>query len=130
MAGWKIYKYVTEKGNCPIDDWYGSKALTAQDRAALDNRVDKIENDVDGPKLPPEWVKKYKNTQFYEFKVPSAGKALRPLCIKIQDQGIILMCGVVKKDKIKKGDLKKAANLIADYNEDKGYAKPYNEEDE
>jgi hypothetical protein len=128
MAKWRVYKYVKENDKCPFDEWYDARALTDKDRAKLDARVNSVES---LETIPPEWVKKYRTTEFYELKVKGDKKQLRPLCIKLPDKKILLMCGAVEKGgKIPKGDLTKAQNLINDYTKDLGNAQPYYEDEE
>lgn len=126
MKTWTVYKYVKANGRCPIDEWRTSRKVTSNDQAALDSRIDTIEGFSD---LPPEYVKRYKGTSLYELKVRANKKQLRPLCIVEHPKKIILLCGAIEKDqKIPKGDIQKAENLLSDYKNRLGHAKHYYED--
>lgn len=127
MSTWRVFKYVTEDGKCPIDKWLESRSLTDKDRAKLEAKISKLETTA---VIPPDTVKKYKTTDLYELKVRGDNKQLRPLCIKDNDKKIILLCGVIKKGQISKNDLSKAEKIKTNYERGKGYAHPYYEDEE
>ncbi len=121
-------KYVQATGRCPLDKWKDAKALTDNDRAAMDAKVDTIEQ-ISAVNLPPELLKKYKTTELYELKISGDKKKLRPLAIQEKGQVIILLCGAIEKgSKIPKGDLERAQNLADDYKRGIGYVKSYYED--
>jgi hypothetical protein len=112
MVAWTVWKYVKDGGRCPLDDWIESNAVTAQDRAKLDARVDVILGVV-GP-LPPEFLKQYHGTRLHELKVRAMGKQLRPLCVIMPERRIVVLCGAIEKDgTIPGGDLERADNLLS-----------------
>ncbi len=119
MGTWTVCKYVKENGRCPIDDWLCDKAVTVQDQAKIDAKVNVIQS-ISGD-LPPEFLKLYKTTRLRELKVKANGKQLRPLCYVMPERKIVLLCGAIEKGgKIPLGDLQRADNLLTDLLNGKG----------
>lgn len=128
MASWTVHKYVTESGRCPFDKWTSSKAVTTKDKAALDAKVDTIEQ-IQSTVLPPETLKRYKKTGLYELKVRGDKKQLRPLAAVQDGQIIILLCGAIEKGgKIPDGDIEQAENLADALRKRRGTLKDYYED--
>lgn len=126
MVAWVVKKYIRENGRCPLDKWLDSNAITKNDQAAFDARIELIEQ-VGGPELPPEVVKKYTDN-LCELKIRGDKKQLRPLCIK-EGKSVIIFCGALEKDsKIPEGDIETAENLLKEYRSGKGSVKIYNED--
>jgi len=121
-----VKKFVKPNGRCPIDDWLGSKAITAKDQAALDTVVQAIES-VSAGMFPPEKVKKYQTTTLYEVKARASGKQLRPFADKDDaNKQIVLLCGAVEKDgKIDGGDITTGENLAKIWRSGNGSVKDY-----
>jgi hypothetical protein len=122
MATWVVRKYVTAAGKCPIEKWISG--LTDTDRASIDTTVEAIEATE---MIPPETIKKYQGQDFYEVKIPSAKKALRPFAVK--DGGkkeVILLSGAIKKGgKIPPGDVLTARQLERKWKGGEGHVKDY-----
>lgn len=111
MVAWTVWKYVKDGGRCPLDEWIASNAVTKQDKASLDARIDRILGIEDH--MPPEFLKQYHGTRLYELKVRAMGKQLRPLCVVLPERRIIVLCGAIEKDgKLPPGDLERAENLF------------------
>lgn len=124
MVAWTVWKYVKEGGRCPLDEWLADNAVTNKDRARLDARINIIEG-IDG-ELPPEHLKLYRGTRLYELKVRAEGKQLRPLCWKLEDRKIVVLCGAFERDgKIPRGTLEAADNLLSDLLNGKGNVRHY-----
>ena len=99
-------------GRCPLDEWIAGNAVTNEDKARLDARVDRILGIQ--AQLPPEFLKQYHGTRLNELKVRAKGKQLRPLCVVLPERRIIVLCGAIEKGgKIPPGDLEKAENLFS-----------------
>ena len=119
---WQVRKFIKKNGRCPFDKWMAG--LTAQDRAAVDDKIDAIQStDV----IPPETVKLYKTTALHEIKIRARDrKQLRPLCERDDQKKIItIFYGGIEKDKIPKGDIETAENLMAEYKAGEGSVADY-----
>jgi histidinol phosphatase-like PHP family hydrolase len=119
---WKVQKYIKANGKCPFDKWM--TGLTAQDRAAIDAKIEAIQvTDV----IPPETVKLYKTTNLHEIKIRSRDKKqLRPLCEKDEKtKTITIFYGGIEKDMIPKGDIETSENLMADFKAGEGSVTDY-----
>ena len=119
---WQVRKYVKGNEKCPFDKWMSG--LTAQDRAAVDAKIEAIQSTN---VIPPETVKLYKTTALHEIKVRSRDKKqLRPLCERDdQARTITIFYGGIEKDKIPKGDIETAENLMAEYKAGEGSVADY-----
>lgn len=122
MATWKVQKFVTAAGKCPVQKWLAG--LSDTDLANVDTTVEAIEA---AETIPPETVKKYKGFDFYEVKIPSDKKALRPFAVKNgQRREVILLSGAIKKGgKIPPGDEMAARNLAKKWKAGEGSVKDY-----
>lgn len=127
MGTWIVKKFVRANGSCPIDEWFGSKKLTAKDRGAVDGVILAIEATATNALFPPEKFKKYKGTDLYEVKAKGPGKQLRPLAEKDgKKHEIVLLWGSIEKDdKLDGGDVGKAQNLAAEWKAGNGSVKDY-----
>ena len=126
MAAWRVFKFVTDGGRCPLDEWLLSNAVTDEDAAVLFARLEVIEG-VEG-RLPPEWIKKYKGSSVYELKVRAPNKQLRPFCVYIDGKRIVILCGAIEKGgKIPAGNVQHAENLLQKFKDGKGEIRPYDE---
>jgi hypothetical protein len=126
MLRWTVWKYLKASGRCPLDDWLASKQITQGDRARLDGRIETIEG---LEHLPPEFLKMYKGTRLHELKVRAIQKQLRPLCWIMPERKVLILCGAFERDdKIPKGDLVTAENLLSDYLGGRGCEKRYFED--
>lgn len=122
MTTWTVRKYVTAKGKVPINKWLAG--LSDADRARVDTIVEAIEA---SETIPPETVKKYQATDFYEVKIASEGKALRPFAVKDGvKKEVILLSGAIKKGgKIPPGNIIAARNLAKEWKGGKGDVEDY-----
>lgn len=97
--GWKVLKFRRSTGECPVDDWLGSKEVAPRDRGAIDSRIRMI-TQIDG-QLPSGWVVDYVTTDLQRLERKAPGKkAIRFLCEKDDKaKTIVLFNGMVKKSK-------------------------------
>jgi hypothetical protein len=121
---WKVLKFRRSNGECPVDDWLGSKEVSPRDRAAIDSRMRQIMQ-IDG-QLPGGWVIDYVTTslQRLERKAPN-NKAVRFLCERDDAaKTIVLFNGMLKKNK-ELPKVMEAQRLQAEYRQDDGSTEDY-----
>ena len=122
MGRLTVKKYVKNDGSCPFDEWRDE--LSVKDRARLDARISTIER-IEG-QVPATYLKKLTDA-IWEIRAKGS-KELRPLCVMLSADVVILVGFSKKKSQLKDNEMKIAERLAKELGNEHGTTKHWAED--